>query len=139
MQIAPFKEFEDQARKRMAWKQIPDEHNYENAYEYLSLLYLPKNAHYAVDRLKDVQTVLYRRPMHILRAAALNLLHNTDLAVQNILRQIHSNEELAPALLVISPKRDRIHIADGYHRICAAHYYAAGLKVPCVIAEWDSD
>jgi hypothetical protein len=137
MDLMPFSELEVQAQKRIAWKLAPDEHNYENAYEYLSLLLLPKNAHCVIDRLKDCETVLFRRPGHILRAAGLNCLPQTNMAVQQFTRQIHRGEEIAPALIVTGKRNDRIHLADGYHRLCAAHYYAEGLKMPCVIAEWD--
>lgn len=125
--------------KSIPWGEFPAQHNFDNAYEYLSLLCLPEKAQEITDRLWESKTIYYRRPDDILRAAGLIPLHQTDLRVQNAIRKIHSKKEIAPAILVISTRNQRIHIADGYHRICASYYLAEGAKVPCIVAEWETD
>jgi hypothetical protein len=125
--------------KTIQWSEFPEQHNFDSAYEYLSLLNLPNKAQEIVDRFWDDSFVLYRRPDDILRAAGLNIAPQTNLRVQNTLQKIHSKTPISPVLLVASRRNDRIHIADGYHRICAAYYLHEGAKVPCVITAWETD
>lgn len=137
MQIAHHSLFDKEMVATISWHDYPDEANYEAAYEYLSLLNLPKKAKALTEKLRDGELVLFRKADDIIRAAGHNILPMDDIGVQRAIRQIHSKTKLAPLLLISAKHQDRIHIADGYHRACAVYYLAEGSRIPCFLTEWE--
>lgn len=121
----------------ICWKIPKSDNDFLAAYDYLTLFASPGKADNITDRLQEVERIVYRLPLTILRAAGLNPLHNTDCGVQDIIRRSGSKEEILAPLLVNSRDNNRIHLTDGYEAISAAYWLHKDRPLPCVITEWD--
>lgn len=98
------------------WKKDVEEHDYPSAYNYLNLLFDDNFTNKLVARLKNAQ-VIEHRANDILRASSLPLLPINDVSVSRDVEKVMDGEKLSPVLLV--KINGKLHIADGYHRICA--------------------
>ena len=111
----------------IAWLDDVAAHDYEAAYNYLSLKFDEKRASDAVDRLKKAK-VTSRRANDILRATGLPPLPLTDPGVKKDLLKLLSGEKLSPVL--VSDEKPGADIADGYHRVSLAYNIDPFLAVP---------
>jgi hypothetical protein len=109
----------------IAW--LPDvvDHDYEAAYNYLSIKLDHKRATEAVDRMKKAK-VTSRRANDILRATGLPPLPLTDPGIKRDLLTLLKGGKLSP-VLVADEERD---IADGYHRVSLAYNIDPFMMVP---------
>jgi hypothetical protein len=109
----------------IAWLKDVADHDYEAAYNYLSLKSGKKRATEIVDRLKKAK-LTSRRANDILRATGLTPLPLTDPGVQRDLLKLLNGEKLSP-VLVCDQGAD---IADGYHRVSLAYDIDPFMSVP---------
>ena len=110
------------------WKKDPEDHDFEAAYEYLTLLFDADDAKKLVGKLKDSKTII-RKAKDILRASKLSELPKSNIHVKENLVKIAQGEKLSPILLVSN--KDGLIIADGYHRVCTIYYKSEDLEIPC--------
>ena len=114
--------------QQVFWLKDPEEHDFPAAYDYLELLFEPKVAQDYVEQLKKAKTI-QKKSKDILRASGLSLLSREDIHVKANLRKIKKGNKLSPILLVRG--KDKLIIADGYHRLCSSYYFTEDLEVPC--------
>src|SRR5579871_3727930 len=121
---------------KVSWKADPEEHDYPAAASYLSLIATAAQADDLVQRLKAGASTHYKAK-DMLRAAGLVLLPKDNAHVASDLKKIASHEHLSPVLLVRGDLSRGIplHIADGYHRVCASYYVDENTDIPCRIAD----
>lgn len=120
------------------WKSAPEDHDYPAAVAYLSLLAAPGEVSNLVDLLRGASAQHFKAK-DILRAAGLPLLARDNPHVAADLRKIAHGNRLSPVLLVrgeLSAGRP-LHIADGYHRVCATYYTEENTDIPCRLAARD--
>jgi len=124
--------------KEIQWYDEPQEHDYPAAEEYLSLLFSCIKARKLRVRLADKDMTSYKAK-DIFRASDLPHLDKDNYHVKKNLEKIKKGEKLSPILLV---KEDIkvLHIADGYHRLCAVYIHNEDARIPCKIcAEFEVD
>ncbi len=110
------------------WLKEPEEHDFPAAYDYLELLYSPKESKLLVDKLKKAKTIS-KKAKDILRASMLPLLPINDIDVSHNIKKVKKGKKLSPVLLVRGEQK--LVIADGYHRLCAIYYLSEDLEIPC--------
>jgi hypothetical protein len=115
------------SKSPIAWLSDVAAHDYEAAYNYLSLKFDEKRAGQMVDRLKKVK-VTARRANDILRATGLPPLPLTDPGVQRDLLKLLQGEKLSPVLVAAGDAGT--DIADGYHRVSLAYNIDPFMSVP---------
>jgi hypothetical protein len=111
------------------WLDDPEEHDYPNAFDYLSLVMDEITAEQKVDDLEKAMTI-FKKAKDILRASGLPLLPKNNIHVKANLNKVKSGKKLSPILLVVGWSNNLI-IADGYHRVCCIYYLSEDLIVPC--------
>jgi hypothetical protein len=116
---------ESMNKSPIAWLKDVADHDYEAAYDYLSLKSGNKRATEIVDRMKKAK-LTSRRANDILRATGLAPLPLTDPGVQRDLLKLLNGEKLSP-VLVCDQGAD---IADGYHRVSLAYDIDPFMSVP---------
>ncbi|MGH3767783.1 MAG: hypothetical protein ACRDS0_05420 [Pseudonocardiaceae bacterium] len=121
----------------VSWKAEPDEHDYPTAGSYLSLLAPASLVEELIQRLRNEQIEHYKAK-DILRAATLPLLSVDNPHVAADLTKVQKNRALSPVLLVRGGLRTGVplHIADGYHRICASYHLDENTDIPCRIVDY---
>ncbi|WP_328362018.1 hypothetical protein OG976_11395 [Mycobacterium sp. NBC_00419] len=117
------------------WLDDPEDHDYDAAADYLSLLAEPATVTATVAALRTAKPV-YRKAKDILRAARLNLLSADNPHVRSDLDKIGRGKKLSPILLVRGSAADALQIADGYHRVCASYLTDENTAIPCRLASW---
>jgi hypothetical protein len=115
------------SKSPIAWLKDVAEHDYDAAYNYLSLKFDENRAGEIVDRMKKA-TVPTRRANDILRASSLPALPLTDPGVQRDLLKLLSGEKLSPVL--VCDQKPGADIADGYHRVSLAYNVDPFMAVP---------
>jgi hypothetical protein len=115
------------SKSPIAWLDDVAKHDYDAAYEYLSLKLDKKRAGDIVDRLKKAK-LTWRRANDILRATGLTALPLTDPGVQRDLLKLLSGEKLSPVL--VCDQEVGADIADGYHRVSLAYNIDPFSSVP---------
>lgn len=120
----------------VTWKAEPDEHDYPAAASYLSLLAPASEVGDLVGRLKNSE-IAYHKAKDMLRASGLPLLERDNAHVAADLRKIEKNKALSPVLLVRGDLVGGVvlHIADGYHRVCASYHVDENTDIPCRIVD----
>jgi len=119
------------------WLDEPEDHDYDAAAAYLSMLATDGEVAKTVDALKAAQTTT-RKAKDILRAAQLALLPESNAHVRSDLGKVSDGKKLSPILLV----RGEVHagvplqIADGYHRVCASYLTDENTDIPCRLVSW---
>ena len=111
----------------ITWLDDVAEHDYEAAYNYLSLKFDAKRAADIVERMKKAK-VTSRRANDILRASGLSPLSLTDPGVRRDLLKLLNGEKLSPVL--VCDRKAGADIADGYHRVSLAYYVDPFTMVP---------
>ena len=119
------------------WLDEPEDHDYDAAADYLTMIGEPAVVEKTVDGLRKSKTV-YRKAKDILRAAQLSLLPETNAHVKSDLKKISDGKKLSPILLVRGNVLNtvRLEIADGYHRVCASYLTDENTDIPCRLGSW---
>ncbi len=80
--------------------------------------------------------IVYKKAKDILRALRLRLLPADNPHVKSDLAKIGKDKALSPILLVRGDLATGVpmHIADGYHRVCASYHTDEDTDIPCRIA-----
>jgi hypothetical protein len=111
------------------WLSMPEEKDFLAAHSFLSMLVEPDRLDGVVDALRGAPEGNWAAK-DLLRAAGLQLLRpkqSTEVAEK--LSKIKAGVAISPVLLV-GGIRDYLVIADGYHRVCAAHRVDEDTRVP---------
>ena len=119
------------------WLDEPEEHDYDAAADYLSMVAEPAVVAATVEALKKAEPV-QRAAKDILRAAQLALLPENNQHVRNDLSKISDGKRLSPILLVRGQYGQNVpmQIADGYHRVCASYLTDENTPIPCRLVSW---
>lgn len=115
------------SKSPISWEKDVAEHDYDAAYNYLTLKFDNKRAGQIVDRLKKTK-LTSRRANDILRATGLVPLPLTDPGVRRDLVKLLSGEKLSPVL--VYDQEPGADIADGYHRVSLAYSIDPFMSVP---------
>jgi hypothetical protein len=110
------------------WLDEPEDHDYDAAEDYLSLLVPPTLAARTADVLQDGDPCV-RKAKDILRASRLRALPRNNRHVAKNLDKIRADHPLSPVLLVRTSHG--LEIADGYHRVCAVYLFDEDADIPC--------
>ena len=116
-----------------AWLAEPQKHDLTAAESFLSLELHAKHVATALARLRKQRG--HTRDFaakDLLRAADLPPLPADNEGVAAKLQKIRAGERISPVLLV-RRKTGKLLVADGYHRISAAHICDESTMVPCVL------
>lgn len=124
------------SKDKVLWKTDPEEHDYPAAESYLSLVANAPQVDDLIKRLKGGTSTHYKAK-DMLRAADLPLLPKENAHVASDLKKIADREHLSPVLLVRGDLNRGVplHIADGYHRVCASYYIDENTDIPCRIVD----
>lgn len=112
---------------------MPEPHDYLAAEDYLRLVLNPKHAKLAAHELRHAKHTRAWKAKDILRAAGLEPLPADNEGVAAKLAKLHERKPLSPVLLVQREDAPLI-VADGYHRVSAAHLQDESAEVPAVEA-----
>jgi hypothetical protein len=117
----------------ITWLPMPEPHDYRAAEDYLKLVLDHRRAAHAVHELRHADHTHPWKAKDILRAATLLALPADNEGVAAKLAKLAEGRPLAPVLLV---QRDDgpLIIADGYHRVSAAHLQDESAEVPAIEA-----
>jgi hypothetical protein len=126
------------ATPKVSWKEQPDAHDYPAASAYLSLLTSDEIVKHLVADLTDAP-VRHGKAKDILRASRLPLLPTDNKHVAADLAKVKSGKALSPVLLVRGELGlgVALHIADGYHRVCASYHLDENTDIPFRMAVLD--
>lgn len=117
---------------QIKWKKAATKKDIEAAKEYLTLVLNQKTVATAIEKLeKHRESIEQFKAKDVLRASQTQLLPETNEDVRAEFVKILKEIPLVPILLV--RKNDRLFIADGYHRTCAAYYLDKETEVHCVL------
>jgi hypothetical protein len=121
------------------WMDEPEDHDYDAAADYLSMVAEAKAVDKTVAALKSARPA-YRKAKDILRAADLALLPETNVHVRADLAKISDGKKLSPILLVRGSAVGgyALQIADGYHRVCASYLTDENTNIPCCLVSWQA-
>ena len=123
---------------KIVWKEEPDERDYPAAAAYLSLL---ASDELVMRIISELQSAPLRRGMakDILRASRLELLPADDQHVAKYMAKVRAGKPLSPVLLIRGEVLHDItlHIADGYHRVCAGYHLGEDSDIPYRMANLD--
>ncbi len=115
------------SKSPIPWLKDVVDHDYEAAYNYLTLKFDAKSAGEKVDRMKKGD-LTKRRANDILRATGLTPLPLTDPGVRRDLLKVLNGEKLSPVL--VCDQKPGADIADGYHRVSLAYNVDPFMSVP---------
>ncbi len=124
---------------KINWKDVPEEHDYQAAANYLSLLTSDDVIERLIAQLRSAP-IMRGEAKDILRSSRLMLLPADDQHVAKDLAKARDKKPLSPILLV---RGDIAHgvalqVADGYHRVCASYHLGEDSDIPYRIAMLDS-
>jgi indole-3-glycerol phosphate synthase len=121
------------------WLDDPEDHDYDAAADYLSLIAEAGAVTKTVAALKGAPPT-FRKAKDILRAARLALLTESNVRVKGDLAKIAAGKRLSPILLVRGDFQTAapLQIADGYHRVCASYLTDENTPIPCRLVSWKS-
>jgi hypothetical protein len=115
------------------WLAEPEPHDFVAADHFLALVRHKAHVALALERLrKRRKKTRSFAAKDILRAAELACLPADNEGVAGKLAKVREGKSLAPVMLV-RPKLGPLIIADGYHRVSAAHLLDESTMVPCVL------
>jgi hypothetical protein len=116
------------------WLDKPENHDYQAAEDYLSLVMPPKQAETYRQKLSDAHgSLAHRKAKDILRASQLALLGEDNKHVAADLAKVKAGQALSPILLVRGSDGHPLIIADGYHRVCASYWIDENTAIPCIL------
>ena len=111
------------------WKSEVDLHDYAAAADYLELIYPWAHVSIVVEKLKSAD-LTSKKAKDIIRASGSARLGKKDPSVAGDLKKIKKGEMISPILLV-RVDREKLIIADGFHRTCAAYLVDENTEIPC--------
>lgn len=119
------------------WQDIPEDHDFPAASDYLTLLAPEAEVAKVVEALRAAETI-HRKAKDLLRASRLELLPPDNVHVKKDLEKVAAGKRLSPVLLVRGrgEKDVPLTVGDGYHRICASHHIDEDADVPCRLVVW---
>ena len=118
----------------VTWLAKPENHDYQAAEDYLSLIMPPKQAEMYRQQLSDARgNVTHRKAKDILRASQLALLGQDNKHVVSDLAKVNTGEALSPILLLRGSDQHPLIVADGYHRVCASYWIDENTDIPCIL------
>ena len=123
----------------LSWKDKPDDEDYNNAFQYLTLLTSLNKANEIVDRLIESDNTLVRTVEDIIRASGVNYPRYDILTTQRLENAISGKENLSPILLVQAKDSSRVHVVSGYDALAALWHLQKGTRVPCILTAWESE
>ncbi len=116
------------------WLSGPENHDYQAAEDYLSLVMsVKKAAEYRQMLYESRDAVTHRKAKDILRASQLSLLDQTNKYVASDLAKAASGAALSPILLIRGNSGRPLLVADGYHRVCASYWIDEDTDIPCIL------
>jgi hypothetical protein len=116
------------------WMQKPEDHDFQAAEDYLSLVMAAKDASDYKDKLAaKADQIIHRKAKDILRASQLALLGQDNKHVADDLRKVSAGTPLSPILLIRGHDGFPLTVADGYHRVCASYWVDENTDIPCVL------
>jgi hypothetical protein len=116
------------------WLAKPENHDYQAAEDYLSLIMLPKRAEMYRQKLSDARgDITHRKAKDILRASQLALLGQDNKHVAADLAKVNAGQALSPILLLRGDDAHPLIVADGYHRVCASYWVDENTDIPCIL------
>ena len=116
------------------WLPAPENHDYQAAEDYLSLVMPAKKAAEYREMLYEARDeVTHRKAKDILRASRLSLLGQDNKYVAADLSKAASGTPLSPILLVRGNAKRPLLVADGYHRVCASYWIDEDTDIPCIL------
>jgi hypothetical protein len=121
------------------WLDAPEDHDYDAAADYLSLVDEADVVAATVECLRAADPSLHAAK-DILRAARLALLPASNPRVEFDLARIGAGKKLSPILLVRGKALAGValEIADGYHRVCASYLTDENTPIPCRLVSWQT-
>ena len=121
-------------QQTVKWLPKPENHDYQAAEDYLSLIMSPEKAAEARQKLSAAAGDLtHRKAKDILRASQLALLDQKNKHVAADLHKVSSGQPLSPILLIRGDDTHPLIVADGYHRVCASYWLDENTDIPCVL------
>lgn len=118
------------------WLDDVAEHDFDAAYDYLSLRLSAREADIIVGRLRNAE-ITARRANDILRACGYTALPLDDPGVMKQEDKVSGKRQLSPILVVSFDFGG--DIADGYHRLSYAYNVDPYGDVPLRLANWNGD
>jgi hypothetical protein len=116
------------------WMGKPEDHDFQAAEDYLSLVMAAKDASdYRAKLAAKADDIIHRKAKDILRASQLALLGQDNKHVADDLRKVAAGTALSPILLVRGSADHPLIVADGYHRVCASYWVDENTDIPCVL------
>ncbi|MGH3149246.1 MAG: hypothetical protein ACRDOB_00740 [Streptosporangiaceae bacterium] len=120
--------------QKVKWLPKPENHDYQAAEDYLSLIMSPKKAADCRQKLAAAAgDITRRKAKDILRASQLALLDEKNKHVAADLLKVSSGQVLSPILLLRGDDSHPLVVADGYHRVCASYWIDENTDIPCVL------
>jgi hypothetical protein len=121
---------------RVTWTKEPFARDFPSAGSYLRLLADPPTVEVLTTLLSHAPTA-QQHAKDILRAARLPLLPVDDVEVAKDLKRVARGKALSPILLVRGDLRagQVLHVADGYHRVCASYHLGEDTDIPCRLVD----
>jgi len=121
-------------QQTVKWLPRPENHDYQAAEDYLSLIMSPKKAADCRQQLSAAQgNITHHKAKDILRASQLALLDQTNKHVAADLLKVSSGQSLSPILLLRGDDSHPLIVADGYHRVCASYWLDENTDIPCIL------
>ena len=121
-------------QQTVKWLPKPENHDYQAAEDYLSLIMSAGKAADWRQKLSRAQDdVTHRKAKDILRASQLPLLDEKNKHVASDLLKVSSGKALSPILLLRGDDHRPLTVADGYHRVCASYWIDENTDIPCVM------
>jgi hypothetical protein len=117
----------------ITWLSMPEQHDFKAAEDYLLLVLDRKDVEHALHELRHAKHTRSWKAKDILRAAELEPLPAGNEGVAAKLAKLREGKPLSPVLLVEREDGPLI-IADGYHRVSAAHLKDESAEVPAIEA-----
>lgn len=118
---------------KILWLDVPEDHDYPAAWNYLSLIYDEKTVNEMVKNLRLAPVAQYKAE-DILRASGDALFSGSSASVKKEKEKIKKGEALDPIFLVRNPANGKVIIADGLSRLLAAYEFDEDASVSCKIA-----
>ena len=116
------------------WLPKPEDHDYQAAEDYLSLIMSPDEAAACRQKLASAHDdITHRKAKDILRASQLALLDEKNKHVASDLAKASSGKALSPILLLRGAGGHPLIVADGYHRVCASYWVNEDTDIPCIL------
>ncbi len=118
------------------WQQVPEDHDYPAAANYLNLIATPALAEGLAEAFKTAPTTHFLAK-DLMRASRLTLLPKDNFHVAKDLAKVKAGHLLSPVLLVRGDVAvdQPLVVADGFHRVCASYWIDEDASIPCRVVD----